>query len=318
MKKLEAFVKESILPDFPLKSRVHKANSYFGSHHVFIKRDDELSSGIIGTKLRKYLSLIQYLKNLGKPIAAIGSVHSNNLVSLAQMLIEFDIEYLIIAKESNSNLKGNGIWLKQLVGNKLITIKRACWNDHEKWLRMNYPDYFILPEGASIDASIAGVLTLPVEIDSWIEENGNNLDHLFLDAGTSFTAAVCCAGLIFCTHQPKNIHITHIAGGKELFDLQLDRVYNYLSKKGFKIDKVPLQIHHHFPVTAKSFGSVNNTITQEWKLIMQKEGILLDLPYGAKHFHAIKNLLNHIASPQKCLVVNSGNSFAARNHEHLL
>ena len=318
MNQLREFVESSVLKEFKLNSRVHLANSYFGDNKVYIKRDDELSSGIIGTKLRKYVSLIPALVKAKKPVIAVGSLHSNNLVSLAQILIEFDINFKVVAKDANATNTGNGLWLKTLVGDNLILLERKQWNQHEEWIRVNYPDHLVLPEGASINDCIPGLLTLSLEINDWIEEQNIQLEHLFLDAGTSFSAAVCCAGLAICENSPKNIHITHIAGNETLFEQQLRKIETYLEASGFNIPELPFKIFHHNPKTAKSFGAVNSTIAIEWKQIMQQEGIITDLTYGAKHFYTIKEYLSHKQGHYTALIVNSGNSFAARNHEHIL
>ncbi len=59
MKKLE-FLKQQLEPlaDYQLQSRTHLLKNF---KNIYIKRDDELSFGISGSKIRKYASLIPNL-----------------------------------------------------------------------------------------------------------------------------------------------------------------------------------------------------------------------------------------------------------------
>ncbi|MEK7749647.1 MAG: hypothetical protein AAB277_01590, partial [Planctomycetota bacterium] len=49
---------------FRLQSRIHRLR-WFGRSDIWVKRDDELSFGVSGTKLRKHASIIPSLKQKG-------------------------------------------------------------------------------------------------------------------------------------------------------------------------------------------------------------------------------------------------------------
>ena len=69
-------------------SRVHALsdNEY---PDTWIKREDESSFGISGSKKRKYASLIPFLKkNKFDCVGVIGGSNSNNVIGLVQLLIE--------------------------------------------------------------------------------------------------------------------------------------------------------------------------------------------------------------------------------------
>jgi len=70
-----------------LQSRIHRLQPPFEA--VFVKRDDELSSSISGSKIRKYASLILFLKSEGfTDVLLLGGFRSNHVIGCAQLLKE--------------------------------------------------------------------------------------------------------------------------------------------------------------------------------------------------------------------------------------
>jgi len=102
-------IQNFISEDFELHSRVHPVNENIGDGHFYIKRDDELSSGITGSKYRKFAGLIPFLiKNDFDEVVLIGGAQSNNVVGALQLLNENQIRSKLFLLESNENeLKGN-------------------------------------------------------------------------------------------------------------------------------------------------------------------------------------------------------------------
>jgi D-cysteine desulfhydrase len=107
------------------KSRCHPLNGYLPqrpSAPLFIKREDELNANAVGTKHRKYLSLLPTLQHSGsRRVILIGSAHSNNVLGLAQLLRSRDFDLSVIIKApGNNELKGNYLLLHMLLPDRRI------------------------------------------------------------------------------------------------------------------------------------------------------------------------------------------------------
>src|ERR1019366_7605954 len=101
---LPQIVQKLINKDFVLHSRIHLLNENIGEGHLYIKRDDELNSGITGSKYRKFASLIPFLvQNRFDEVALIGSAQSNNVTGALQLLNENQIKPRLFLLESNEN-----------------------------------------------------------------------------------------------------------------------------------------------------------------------------------------------------------------------
>jgi len=59
-KKVEEACRLDTAESFNLQSRIHRLH-WFGRSDIWVKRDDELSFGVSGTKLRKHASIIPVL-----------------------------------------------------------------------------------------------------------------------------------------------------------------------------------------------------------------------------------------------------------------
>lgn len=311
---------DSVSDEFYLSSRIHLSQSYFEHPKVYLKRDDELSSSIIGSKFRKYASLLPQLANSNKTIIITGSEHSNNVLGIAQLLIEKNIPFNICVKKAHDSTSGNGLWLRQLCGEKLWVLEPTEWNNLDSFVanKMGKKPYEILPEGSSVNAAIPGCLTLAKDIARWEEMNGIFFNNIFIDSGTGLMAASLLNGLRLL-EKKRHLFITHIAGNEKEFSAMDRKVKNWFAQKGMsELKDDMVQVSHHHPPFAKSFGSVNASAKREWANIMAQEGILPDLTYSVKHFYSVKQVLRHIKPLEFNLVVYSGGSFAARSHEHFL
>ena len=90
-------------------SRIHPLPGYLplqAGAPIYIKREDELSAGVVGTKLRKYLSILPHLEQYQYTDAIlVGSAHSNNVMGLSQLLIERGIRVHVLIKQPGSENK---------------------------------------------------------------------------------------------------------------------------------------------------------------------------------------------------------------------
>ncbi len=113
-------------------SRIHKLHSLStDSTPCYIKRDDELSFGISGTKVRKLRTLIASLKKRNIAHACvIDTFHSSNVLALCQLLIENRIipKLFLLKGSIPENPVGNYLLTRLFVAEKSITwVERSAW-----------------------------------------------------------------------------------------------------------------------------------------------------------------------------------------------
>ena len=295
-----------------LSSRVHKLN-YFPDEGVtcYVKRDDELGCGISGSKLRKYASLMPVLIQKGvRHLLIIAGPQSNNLLAALQMAREFKLQVTaFLIKPRNLEVQGN-FRLSLL----FLDEQEIIWIDREEWCTVNEVahDYltrlkdpgFILSEGASVLEALDGAMSITADIMRNEQTLGCNFQHIFVDAGTGFSAAGLIKGLTLLHHQSM-IHVLLLADDEHTFHTKLNTW----------IGMHPKNYQCFYPKTAKSFGSVNQTIKEEIKRLAREEGILADPIYSAKLFHEARRRIveNHLQG--NVLIIHSGGTLTMAGFE---
>jgi 1-aminocyclopropane-1-carboxylate deaminase/D-cysteine desulfhydrase len=286
-----------------LSSRIHKLN-HFPNKEVacYVKRDDELGCGISGSKMRKYAALMPYLISKGiRHLIIIAGPQSNNLLAALQMAREFQFSVTaILLKPHNQEIQGNFKLSRLfLVEDEILWINREDWPQVEEladsYLNNLKVPGFVLNEGASVAEAMAGAMTIAADIVANEKSAGLRFQHIFVDAGTGFSAAALIKGLTELNHKAL-IHILLLADDEKTFKAKLK---NWIGKS-------PLQLHCFYPDTAKSFGSLNQTIKNEIRRLAHEEGILADPIYSAKLFHSARK---HIETEQlkgNVLIIHSG------------
>lgn len=286
-----------------LSSRVHKLN-HFPNEGVqcYVKRDDELGCGISGSKLRKYSSLMPYLMGNGvKHLFIIAGPQSNNLLAALQMAREFQFKVTaLLLKPRNQVIQGN-FRLSSLFLHKdeIIWIDRDSWSEVEdiayKHLKtLNEPGY-VLKEGASVAEAMTGAMSIAHDIQDNEQRLGLRFQHIFIDAGTGFSAAALIKGMTDLKHTA-DIHVLLLADDEE----------TYRQKLTNWIGEIPAKSHCFSPKTAKSFGSVNKEIKQEIRRMAYEEGILADPIYAAKLFHESRRYIEDKGLTGNVLLIHSG------------
>ena len=286
-----------------LSSRVHQLNHFPNEGVVcYVKRDDELSCGISGSKLRKYSSLLPYLlkQNIKRLIIIAGS-QSNNLLAALQIAREYQLEVTAFLLQSR-NLKIQGNYkLSSLFINEeeIFWVTRDEWPHVEQMAaaylnKLNEPAY-ILKEGASVFESMEGAMSLARDIIDNEVSLGIKFNHIFVDAGTGFTAAALINGLMQFNHQSL-IHVLLLADDEVTFR---EKLHGWL-------DEIPENVQCFHPQTAQSFGSVNQTIKNEIRRLAREEGILADPVYSAKLFYASRIRIESLKLKGNVLIIHSG------------
>ncbi len=288
---------------FSLSSRVHRLN-HFPQHQTtcYVKRDDELSCGISGSKWRKYASLMPYLLQQGvQRLLIIAGSNSNNLLAALQMAREHQLAvtaFLLQPKHQliHANFKLSSLFLES---------KDIIWVEREQWPKVHIlaEQYrtqlveasFILAEGASVPEALIGAQSLAQDIITNEAQLGLSFQHIFIDAGTGFMAAALIKGLTDSTHQAK-IHVLLLADDQSVFHHKLQQ-WTGLTAANYCCFK---------PTTAKSFGAVNYCIKQEIRRVAQEEGILVEPIYSAKLFYESRRYIEQQQLQGNVLIIHSG------------
>ena len=302
---------------FRLQSRIHRLR-WFGRSDIWVKRDDELSFGVSGTKLRKHASIIPSLKQQGiEEVVVIGGAHSNNVLSAAQTLKENNIKITPFLLGPPSKILGNAKLLSLFVDDSDIHwISRSQWADCEDLVN-NYVEkrkdlgvkIFVLPEGAHHPLALPGSLSILVDILRNERESDVRFDHIFIDAGTGMVAQSLMAGAA-ALGRKTIFHVVVLAGSFEEFQSGLSRVMQYTGEF-LDVSPCPLPDYHlYYPATAKSFGSTNKTIFNEIRRIAREDGILTDPVYSSKLFHTARQTILDKNFRGNILLIHSGGGLA--------
>ncbi|MBF8278374.1 MAG: 1-aminocyclopropane-1-carboxylate deaminase [Candidatus Brocadiaceae bacterium] len=218
---------------FCLQSRIHRLQ-WFGRSDIWVKRDDELSFGVSGTKLRKHASIIPFLKQQGiEEVVVIGGANSNNVLSAAQTLTENRIKITLFLLGPPTRKQGNLRLLSLFVDDSDIHwFSRAQWGRCEEFANAYSAERtlrglktFVLPEGAHHRLALPGSLSLPLDILRNEREAGVRFDHIFINSGTGMIAQSLLA-VAAALDMKAFFHVVVLAGSYEEFQSGLLRVIN--------------------------------------------------------------------------------------------
>lgn len=284
-------------------SRIHKLNG-FPSHNVccYVKRDDELSCGISGTKYRKYTSIIPYLiANNIKHLLIIAGAQSNNLLAALQVARELQLKVTaFLLKPKSDTVQGNfklsRLFLQK---NEIIWLERSHWSSvnlqAENYLDTLGEKGLVLSEGASIAEALPGAMSLADDILCNEKQTGIQFSSIFIDAGTGFAASALLHRMTQLNHLA-DIYVLLLADSEEQFN---DKLVYWL---GYRPQNYSLIRPH----TARSFGAVNGAVKQEIKRMAIEEGILVDPVYSAKLFHEARRVITTQKITGNVLIIHSG------------
>lgn len=296
---------------YPLHSRVHPLNHFPKGAQWFVKRDDELSFGISGSKYRKYASLIPYLKKQGyTKVHLVGSANSNHLVGILQLLNEHALTPIVyILKPHREELKGNYGFIKLLLGDcPLHFLSREEWPNREALIRKKLsPSCIYIPEGADMFPSLPGALSLPQDISSNSSFLNISFDHLFIDAGTGLSAIALLLGM--ASFKLRGMAHVIMMAEENAFEKKLFAYKGLLEKECSSVVMLPKYAVYPSSI-AKSFGSINQAIFNEIKSLAKEEGILCDPIYSAKLFYSAKDIYRTHSLKGNLLCIHSGGALS--------
>ncbi|WP_131794731.1 pyridoxal-phosphate dependent enzyme [Fluoribacter gormanii] len=286
-----------------LSSRVHCLNQFPDEKvSCYVKRDDELGCGISGSKLRKYASLFPFLMSQGiKHLIIIAGHQSNNLLAALQLAREFKLKVTaFLIKPWKLELRGN-----YKLSRLFLEEQEIVWIARDDWPKVNElaSDYlqtlnepgFVLQEGASVPQAMNGASTLADDIRINEHILGLAFQHVFIDAGTGFSAAALIQGMARLNHSAQ-IYVLLLADDEATFRNKLKQW----------LELIPQNFLCFYPTSAKAFGSVNQTIKNEVKRLAREEGILADPIYAAKLFYESRNYIKNEQLEGNVLIIHSG------------
>lgn len=323
-------IRELIDYELARETRIHKINTNGDAPDFWIKREDELSSGIAGSKLRKYASLLPFLRvNNIDVVGIIGGPNSNNLVGLAQILKENAIQPVaFIRKPSDQRLQGNALLL-----DLLLDSKSKHFIDHAQWpkvetiaedtLKSLYPQTIthVLSEGCFSFEALPGALTLAEDTVRNEVYTKQRFSHIFIDSGTGLSAIGLILGLELLRPadvSEREIVITHIAGDESTFETNLKRFRSLLQERfGLALDS-PIKLRHTYPPTAKKYGHINSTVLAECGYIAKHLGILMDPVYSVKHYMAFREIQRTLPEKANSLFVYNGSTIGLMGFQRAL
>lgn len=310
------------------KSRVHRLRSFPSlNRQCFVKRDDELSFGISGSKMRKYCSLVPYLLNQKVDHALlIGGAFSNNVLGLSQLLIENGIKPLFFLRgEAGQSLKGNLLFTSLFADlDSIYWIPRSQWaqaesiaENHADLLKQNGHRPLVIPEGASLEPALEGALTLPLDIVR--NECCLNLtfDHIFIEAGTGMMASTLIHAFA-AERRTCKIHVLLLGEGESAFTTRLNHWQPAIAK--LLTREIPINPHFklYAPEHGASFGSVSASLFEEIKNIARTEGFLTDPIYSAKLFLESRRMIKEQSLTGNILIVHSGGALSLAGFQERL
>jgi 1-aminocyclopropane-1-carboxylate deaminase len=314
---LENKVKPLLCSNFHLTSRCHRLISYDTDLACcYVKREDELSFGISGSKWRKYASLICSLSSRRFPeVALVGSPFSNHVLSMAQLCKEYKIPFqLFLQGPPPEKCVGNFfflslvsdpsqiIWLAEIP----LSFTLEWTSEIEKRIQKRFT---WIPVGASAQEAMPGALTLAFDILKNEEAMDVSFDHIFVDAGTGMIAASLILGFHSLLKKTK-VHVVQVGGRPEDFVVQLQQCHLYFEEWLQEKIEFPCNYELHVPASGKSFGALNATLIKEIVQMARKEGIFLDPLYNAKLFLTGKKAIQNQALKGNILIIHSGGALS--------
>lgn len=315
--KVESACRLKSAESFNLRSRIHRLR-WFNRSDIWVKRDDELSFGVSGPRLRKHASIIPALKLKGiEEVIVIGGANSNNVLSAAQILTENNIKITPFLLGPPTHKQGNLKLLSLFVDDDEIHwIPIEQWTDIEthvnKYVEKESEQgikVFVLPEGGHHRMSLPGSLSILLDIIRNESESGITFDHIFIDSSTGMVAQSLLAGAA-AVNKKTQFHIVVLTGSFETFECGLNEIIQYT--EDFLQDAIESRPDYklYYPATGKSFGGTERTIFREIKSFARNDGILTDPVYSAKLFITAKQTIQNLSIGGNILLIHSGGTLA--------
>ncbi len=310
---LSQLVTSSFSHHYAVHSRVHPLSTFSTDRaNCFVKRDDELSCMISGSKLRKYCSLFSFLLDRQlKQVIVIGGAFSNHVLGISQLLIENKMEGRYFLKGQKEREKIGNLALSSL----FIPAWQIRWFAKKEWPDVENIAYeqakqskacFVLPEGGAVKEALPGALTLALDIMENEKKADLIFDHIFIDAGTGFTAALLILAFSWLKRTTQ-IHVILMAQTPDQFLLKLSSYWQqFISFIGTASPLPSPNCYKLYTPELKNFGQTNHGIFDFIARLCRSEGFLTEPIYSAKLFLQAKKVIKEDKLKGNVLIIHSG------------
>jgi 1-aminocyclopropane-1-carboxylate deaminase len=245
---------------------------------LFIQRDDQLHPFVSGNKWRKLkYNIVQAKKEAKEGLLTFGGAYSNHIAATAAAAEESGLKSIGIIRGEDVDISNPTLGFAKDCGMELMLVSRSDFRKYreERWqpeFLMNYPEYYILPEGGSNDLAVKGC----AEISEYWERN---YDYACCALGTGATFS----GLVNGSREDKTVCIG--------FPALKDR--GYLSEEvsqfleGEQVGEWRLIRDYHMGGYAK----VNDSFIQFLNQFYKETAIPLDPVYTGKMIFGLMDLI---------------------------
>lgn len=282
-------------------SRIHPLRGF--GLASWVKRDDELSFGISGSKWRKYEALVAASIEVKiEEWIVIGGSRSNNVLAALQRGIERGIKvtpFLLAPHEKPFPTSLINLFISE---DEIHWVARKDWHRVEGLAReyqcRSPMRSLILPEGAHHIYCYEGGFALAREIRQQCLDMSLQFDEIFIDSGSGLTAQTFICEISHWETKPL-ISVVALAGSPEEFTDGLCKLASRLQIPSRNLPTYRLLR----PPVGRSFGSSPRRVFQEVRRVASQEGILVDPIYSAKLFMTARE---HQLAERNQLLIHSG------------
>ena len=254
--------------------------------HLFVKRDDLIHPLISGNKWRKLKYNVEVcLAQKKEGILTFGGAYSNHLVATAATCHKLKVNSIGIVRGEELNAYSNET-LKQChdLGMQLVFISRSEYKlRNEKAFieekAIQFPNYFIVPEGGSNYYGIIGCQ----EILSGINQD---VDHVFVAQGTSTTSC----GIALSLKENQTLHVVPaLKGYHSLEEMKLLYLQSALAESEITDVLQRVVVHNEFHFGG--YGKVTDDLVLFIQDIFKNYQLKLDPVYTAKTMFALMDVV---------------------------
>jgi 1-aminocyclopropane-1-carboxylate deaminase/D-cysteine desulfhydrase-like pyridoxal-dependent ACC family enzyme len=155
---------------------------------------------------------------------------------------------------------------------------------------------------------LPGALSLVLDLLENERKFNIQFDHIFIEAGTGFTASALLLGLDWIEH-PAHIHIILLADKEEKFLMRLNLCQEMFTQLLQTDSSLPNNFTLHYPLLTKGFGQIKASLFETILYLARNEGFLTDPIYSAKLFIESKRIITQENIKGNVMLLHSGGSF---------
>ena len=265
----------------------------------FVLNLEKIHPTINGNKYFKLkYNLEEFLRSDKKRILTFGGAFSNHILACAAAGKAYGFDTIGVIRGEELNSESNFMLKSALeYGMKLKFISREIYREKESEelianLKMEFSDFYLLPEGGSNSLAVKGCAEIPALIDE-------EFDWICCACGTGGTIAGISMAL---KKNQKALGIT-VVNAKGYFEKQ---IMELLGTNKIP-EKIELKHEFHFGGYAK-----NNAALETFRIdFMKKYQLKIDKIYNSKLFFGVFKLIEegYFAEGSRIVCVNTGGNY---------